>query len=326
MAAFISSRLRSPRGRLAIFLTTILRVAPVLVAGMLLFGPSHGVHAQDREGAGRQTTISRSDGEALFQEWIAGQRELLTQLDAFSIEADVDHRVATSSGERFATYGLLFGRPAEGQQARGTLRYFILDGDSLDVSERRRVDRIISSMMTDELGPLLNGLTMPARLLSRVRAIDEPVRMKRDGRNLIRYTFELEPPNRGQSPVQRPGVRPGGRPGFQGPGRRPPTGGIRSGNPQGPGGSGRPDGSRPRMNVFIDEASGELVMTRIRAILPGDRVLTAETTFQRVQGIDLPLARQVAGDFPMRRRLRTVTVELDHRTRFRVERLSFADR
>jgi len=77
------------------------------------------------------------------------------------------------------------------------------------------------------------------------------------------------------------------------------------------------------MSVFIEEATGRLVMTRVRAVLPGERPLSTETTFQRIDGLDLPLSRHVAGDIPMRRRLRTVTVSLDHRTAFRVDRVVF---
>jgi hypothetical protein len=268
--------------------------------------------AQDEEVRSPRGPISSQDSEALFRQWLEDQQEQLARVESLVVEADVDHRVATASGERMATYGLLFSRLPDGPQGRGTLRYFILDGDSLDVSERRRVERIISSMMTEELGPLLNGLNMPTRLLSRIRPVGDPVRLEMDGNTLVRFVFELEPPVRQSPPNQRPGVRPGARPGFPQQGRRLPSGRMRPEGPEGP---------RPRMSVFIDEASGHLVMTRVRAVLPGERPLTSETTFQRIDGVDLPLSRHVAGDFPMRRRLRTVTVSLDHRSEFRVERL-----
>lgn len=271
--------------------------------------------AQNSESRSPRGAISSQDGEALFRAWLADQQAGLLRVESLVVEADVDHRVTTSSGERTALYGLLFTRFVDEPQGSGTLRYFILDGDSLDVSEQRRVERIISSMMTEELGPLLNGLNMPTRMLSRVQTTGDPVRLEMDGTTLVRFVFELEPPVRPSPPGQRPGVRPGNRPGFPQSGRRPPDGRRPPGNVQGP---------RPRLSVFIEEATGRLFMTRVRAVLPGERPLTSETIFQRVDGIDVPLERRVIGDFPMRRRLRTVTVSLDHQSVYRVERLVFS--
>jgi len=260
---------------------------------------------------------ARQASADLFTEWLSGQRDLLSRVEAFSITAEVDHRVATPSGEQYARYGLAFNRDLDDPQGRGTLQYLVLDGDSLDVSERRRVERILSSMMTDELGPLLNGLNIPARLLSRVRAVGRPESVRENGRSLVRFVFELDPPERAQPPLQRPGMRPGVRPGVRpgAPGRRPPDGRMLADGPSAP---------RPRMVVFIDADTGALVRTRVRAILPGERIMVAETLFQRVEGIDLPLERHVSGDFPVRRRLRMVTVTLDHKTLFEVQRLAMS--
>ena len=103
----------------------------------------------------------------------------------------------------------------------------------------------------------------------------------------------------------RPGASRGGRPG---------NGAVRDGN--------RPS---PRIILLIEEATGQLIMTRIRIDMPGDRRLVSETRFERIEGLDLPRERIVRGDFPMHRRLRTVTVSLDHHTEFRVASLIFGN-
>ncbi len=273
------------------------------------------VSAQER---GQEGTIAAEEGERTFREWLTGQREGLSRLETFVVEADVEHRVSTSDGERFATYGMTFQRLQDERPSKGALRYLTLNGDTLDVSERRRVERIISSMMTEELGSLLNGLNLPTALLSRVRTLGPAVRLVRDGRTMIRLTFDVLPPPRDQAFTgSRPGRRGGMRPG------------MRQGSPRG----GRPadgrvrEGSRPspRISLFIEEASGRLVMTRIGVDMEGERRLVAETLFDRIEGLDIPRERFVRGDFPTRRRLRTVTVSLDHHTEFRVASLNFGN-
>ena len=279
----------------------------LLLVGVLLNMPASGQDTGNRPGwesAGQPVDADSTRG--LLDAWLRDQRTRLQSVDAFSIMADVRHQVETRDGQREARYGILYRRPDEEDRGRGDLQYFILDGDTLDVAEQRRVERTISSMMTEEMGPLLNGLNLPSFLIARARPAGEARRIERDGRVLIRIPLLIEgPPNR-----LRQGA-PGGRPGFRPPGgaRRPP-GGLRPPPP------GMREAPPPRMLVFLDAVTGELVMTRTRIDLPGERGLTAETRFQRIQGIDIPLRRTVTGTFPQQRRLRTVTVDLDHETRF----------
>lgn len=293
-----------------------LHIGVLMLLGWILFSSSvapTNVQAQD---GNQQDAISAADGERVFREWLSGQRRALSQLATFVIEADVEHRVATPEGERFATYGLAFRRLQDEPPSKGELRYLTLDGDTLDVSESRRVERIISSMMTEELGPMLNGLNLPTALLSRVRVVGPPVRVLHDGRTLIRFMFEVQPPQRDQARVTgRQGPRGGLRPGMR-------PGAARGGRP-GDEALRQPNRPSPRINLFIEESSGRLVMTRIRVMMPGERRLFAETRFSRTDGLDIPNERFVRGDFPMRRRLRTVTVSLDHHTKFRVASLLF---
>ena len=76
-----------------------------------------------------------------------------------------------------------------------------------------------------------------------------------------------------------------------------------------------------RVTAFIDAATGALVRTRMDVILPGERSISAETTYQRIEGIDLPQHRRISGDFPSRRRLRVVTVSVENEAHYRVEDL-----
>ncbi len=291
-------------------LIAVLVTAIIASCGLTMVAPAH---AQD-SGGGVRGVISGADADALFVRWLTDQQYRMARVEAFAIEADVDHFVDSPTGEQVANYGLLFRRTEDADQGRGEIRYFVINGDTLDVSERRRVERIISSLVTEELGPMLNGLNLPTRLLSRVREVGDPVRLQRDGVSMVRYVFELRPPER------RPGLNPSiqRRPGSPPQGaRRPPLGRTPMGGPPTQAQPQMP----PRIQVFIEESTERLVMTRLTARLAGDRQLTSETRFHSVQGIDIPLERSVWGTYPMRRRLRTVTVALEHETQFRVTNL-----
>lgn len=262
------------------------------------------LHAQEAE---RGEPVESGPARQLFDNWLGGQMRVLARVESFSIEADVLHRVESGEGNREALYGIRYRRTDSEDLGRGDLQYFVLDGDTLNISERRRVERTISSMMTPELGPLLNGLRLPTFLLGRARQLDAPVRIQRGGRSVIRFMFILE----GSEPGPRQDGPPRGRPGAGIPpgGRRPP------GDMRPPPGGGR-DAPPPRIAAFFDEATGRLLMTRIQARMPGDRMLVSETRFHEIEGLDVPLSRTVRGTFPQQRRLRTVTVRLDHETRF----------
>ena len=299
-------------------LRTRLLAGMIFLASATLMWAGMGVTELHGQETVQQGSVSAEEGERIFGGWLSGQRQGLSRLESFVIEADVEHRVSTPNGERYATYGMSFQRLQDERPARGALRYLTLDGDTLDVSERRRVERIISSMMTEELGPLLNGLNLPTSLLSRVQTVGPPVRLVRDGRTMIRFVFDVLPPPRDQAFTDpRSGVRGGLRPGL-----RP---GAPRGRPPGDGGLRDRSRSSPRISLFIEEDTGRLIMTRIRIDMEGERRLVAETLFARIDGLDIPRERFVSGDFPMRRRLRTATVSLARHTEFRVASLIFGN-
>ncbi|MDA0875601.1 MAG: hypothetical protein O3C45_11155, partial [Bacteroidetes bacterium] len=180
-------------------LSFLSRVAPPLsrlLLSLLLVaaGTADNVRAQDAESG---EPVGPGPARQLFDTWMAQQMALMARVVAFSIEADIVHRVESGAGTREAQYGILYRRSASDDLGRGDLRYFVLDGDTLNVSERRRVERTISTMMTPELGPLLNGLRLPTFLLGRARQMEAPVRVQRGGRSLIRFTFVLEGPEPG---------------------------------------------------------------------------------------------------------------------------------
>jgi len=68
--------------------------------------------------------------------------------------------------------------------------------------------------------------------------------------------------------------------------------------------------------IWLDAKSASLVRSQLQIRMPGNRLLLSETVYARMGGIDLPLSRVVSGSFPMQRRLRTVTVALEHETIF----------
>lgn len=307
------------------------------ISGLLLVLLVSGAMAPVRSMAqdGRQEANS-----SMVAEWLTQQREQMSRVENLVMAADADHRVETADGERNARYGVTFSGNLNAPQERRSMRYFVVNGDSLDVSEQRRVQRALSSLMTDDVGPLLGGLNMPVHLLSRAVATGQPETVMAEGRKLVRFTFVLEPMH-DAPPMQRPGGRPG-----MGPGARP---GNRSGARQGAPGSrsgaqgarsgaqgrgypaGRmspdgPSGPRSRVVALMDAETGALVQTRVQALLPGGRRMVAETTYQREQGLDLPKERRVSGDLPVQRRLRVVTVSLENETRFRVEQILMAPR
>jgi hypothetical protein len=173
-------------------LTSSLRMALslLLIAGLAVVT----VHAQDAE---RGEPVGNGPARQLFDTWLSQQMDLLPRIESFSIASDVVHRVEGTAGNREARYGILYRRSESEDLGRGDLQYFVLDGDTLNVSERRRVERTISSMITPELGPLLNGLRLPTFMLGRARQVDAPVRIQRGERSLIRFTFLLESPEPG---------------------------------------------------------------------------------------------------------------------------------
>ena len=304
-----------PRGRR--FARALTRGLECVLLGSALFLLPLSATAQET-GAGRPASNAF---RGILYQWLQDQNQRMRAVDSFSIEADVRHQVETRDGIKEALYGLTFRRLEDEERGQGDLRYFILDGDTLNVSERRRVERTISSMMTPELGPLLNGLNLPVAMLSRGRQLEAPVEVEREGRTLVRFFLTLERPLEDQRlgpPGGRPGARPGARPGMR-PGAQRPPGGMRQ-----PSNNFR-EGSPPRIMAFFDAQTGHLVAIHIRLELPGDRSLVAQTRFQRTDGIDVPLTRSVSGTFPLQRRLRTVTVTLDHHTRFSNVSLNFRD-
>jgi hypothetical protein len=269
---------------------------------------------------------------SMIGEWLIQQREQMSRVERLTMAADADHRVATTDGERNARYGMTFSEDLDNPQERRSLRYFIVDGDSLDVSEQRRVQRALSSLMTDDVGPLLGGLNMPVQLLSRAMATGQPETVMVEGRKLVRFSFVLEP-MRDAPPMQRPGRRPGMGPGARpgAPGSRSGAQGARSGAqgrgyPAGRMSSDERPGPRSHVVALMDAETGALVETRVQALLPGGRRMVAETTYQREQGLDLPKERRVSGDLPVQRRLRVVTVSLENETRFQVEQILMKNR
>ena len=67
-----------------------------------------------------------------------------------------------------------------------------------------------------------------------------------------------------------------------------------------------------RTSLWFDGDSGRLVMSSAEFNMPGGRRLVVETSYKRIEGIDVPAWRTIKGSFTMQRRLRTVTANLEH--------------
>jgi len=276
-------------------------------------GTIGAVHAQD-------------DGYAdLYRSWLEGQRSSFIAIGTFTIHADILHVVSTGSGERTAEIGLDFLKGRDAASSGASISFFQMNGDTLDVSERRRIQRSLSSITTPELGPLLTGVAFPTQLLRRARMSERPTTETVDGRTLVLFELSVPPPDFRDDRSQgqgNPGIRP---PGGQGPGRQP---GLQPGRGGRPANGRRPPqgGRRPGVAdmevlphtvlLWLDATSGALIQSQLHLTLPGGRGLVSETQYERIQGLDVPATRWITGTFPLQRRLRTVTVSLEHTTVF----------
>lgn len=272
-----------------------MKIYRTITLSLLLFLTAAGVRAQQQ-----------NDRE-LYRSWMQGQRAILSSLSEFSVHADIKHAVKSGGGERVAMIEMTFSRGDEGPRVRGVVDFLSLNGDTLDVSERRRIQRSLSVMMTPEIGPMLNEYILPIQLLAGARPAAEPVEDEIDGRLLIKYAFALAPREQRRRPSADGRRRPGSPPMQR---QRP--GGRRPGGP----GMDRMNAPQQGMMIWLDPETAELVQTRMHVRSPSDRRLMAETHFERINGLDVPISRLVRGAFPMQRRLRTITLVLDHYTEY----------
>ena len=260
------------------------------------------------------SALAQQQGRNQVRSWIQNQRSALAEFTSFEVQASVHHSVEAGNGSREATATLKFSgdplRPAE----RPEILRFVLNGDSLDTSGSRRVQQGLTSMMSPEIGPLLYGFLTPVLSISDMRPVGGPFPETVDGEKLEKYTF-VSGDNQGRPNQLDNGRPPVGRP-RPGDARRPPPptrDGVRPNQGEGRPGEGRP-GGRPmeRTSLWFDGYSGRLVMSSAEFNMPGGRRLVVETSYKRIEGIDVPAWRTIKGSFTMQRRLRTVTAKLEH--------------
>ena len=248
------------------------------------------------------------------RQWVQSQRSALESLSTFTMDAEARHVVTTSNGSRTADMVLsVSGKPSDTPR-RPEVYLFVLDGDTLDISQARRLQQSMSSIMSPELGPLLFGYIHPFGYLNRMETSASIREEMVDGRSLMRIEFIAF-----RDEIRRPGIRPplSGRPS---PGMRPPRGAPRN-TPGNPGPDQLLNNDRERQGpqsivLWFTEDMKQLVLSSSRIELPGKRALTTKTQYERISGIDIPSFRIIEGTFPMKRRLRTVTVELNNQTAY----------
>lgn len=313
------------------------------------------------------TAQNQSDRFAL-RAWMNAQQNVLSRFAQYETEARILHRIETGNGSKNASIILLYSgdtndfrggprdatdsdqqtdRPAnsDGQRPdrlgppngrRPEVLEFVLDGDTLDTREGRRVQQGMSALISPEIGPLFFGIHLPFLQYQQLSIGARPTVEVIDGERLLRIQFEphfpprLSPRSRGEN------NRPGGDLANQ----RPPNGGPPGnrpslGRPQGlgrpsPGASGRPGVNSGRFEqpaiertvVWFTEDMTRLVMSATELDLPGDRRLYIRTTYSRIEGLDVPTMQTVKGKFAIQRRLRTTTVTVDNQTYYSAYRFS----
>jgi len=257
----------------------------------------------------------------LVRDWSRSQQIALLGYDTFSVKASVRHTVETGSGARDAFIQLFYNGDPSNRRLRPKVLEFVLNGDTLDTSEGRRVQQGLTSMMSPEIGPVLYGFMSPALAIQRMRPVGESTIELIDGDELARFDFVHDAPE--DRPDNRGGIRPPIRqqpPGFRRPQNgRPPRGqGIPPGaNGNRPGGDFQENGPPfEQVSYWFDQATSRLVMSSSEVMMQGRRSLTIETLYERIDGLDVAVWRSVSGSFPMQRRLRTITVRLVHETAY----------
>ena len=252
------------------------------------------------------TAEARQQNERrLVRSWAQNQQKALSGFTKFGVRATVHHVVDTGNGKREADIEILFSGDPSLPRHRPEVEEFILNGEKLDTSERRRVQQSLTSMMSPELGPLLYDFSSPFQSLKRMRAVGGPFPEAIDGEQLMRFNFVAEGPEErpefGNDRRPPPPGRGQQRPGFGPPGRNQ---------------RGLPIGGAPeeRVSFWFDQDVERLVMSSSKLMFPGRRMLEIESTYERIDGVDVPVWRTIKGSFPMKRRLRTTTVNLEHET------------
>jgi len=239
----------------------------------------------------------------MVRSWTQSQRQALSEVARVKVEADVRHLVDGGSAERLAEYHLSYeGEPGRGNMER-RISDFRLSGDRIDPGQAEQLLRRLRSSFHPEFAPLLDGFVFPAQIMGRFRPAAPLSRMEFEGRPYIRVELL---PGQGPPPDRPPGGIGNGPPD----GRRPPPGG-RQGPPR------PPDRPPERAVALFDADSGRLVLIQVTLSFPGNREGIVETEFIRINGVDLPSRIRIEGAFSIPRRLRSVTVRLDHETRFK---------
>ncbi len=256
------------------------------------------------------SAFARQNQRQQLRGWADGQRAALQQTSRFGVKATIRHSVEANNGSREADIKLRFGGNPLTRFHRPVIEHVVLNGDSLDSFEARQVQRSLTGIMTPEMGPLLFGFSFPGSTFENMRLIEEGQSVDVDEQSLVRFKFKSDP--KSENRFQGPGAQRGGRPS---PGIRPPRGG-RSPNRQGPGPGQSPARPVEEVTFWFNQDVSELVLSSSFISLPGKRSIVVVTEFSRLNGIDVPIFRTIKGTFPMQRRLRTVTAQLDNNTAY----------
>lgn len=244
---------------------------------------------------------------AALRLWAQGQRSVMGQIENMGVQTTVHHAIETRNGRRVANIRLSYDGRVDEPRKRPTVLEFVLNSDTLDTSERNRAQRSLMSIMSPGLGPMLFGYVIPISVFDNMRMVEEPFEEEVEGETLIHFNFITRGPGlrQGNRGARMPPGRGGRRPGF---GRRP-SPGMRTGQ------NGW-EAPVERITYWFDEDIERLIMSFSVVTFPGNRSLEAQTSYERIEGLDVPVWRTIEGTFAMQRRLRTITVRLKHESTF----------
>ncbi|MEQ9105297.1 MAG: hypothetical protein RIE53_11450 [Rhodothermales bacterium] len=269
------------------------RCASLLVVSLMLLFPS-ALHAQ-------------KTAEGVVRDWLAVQQSALSGVERITLRADM--ALSLTSGQttrRIESRTLLSFEP--GDTPDRTLEWLSVDGTRMPPESSDRYDARMRALLGDGpegemvIGNQAIGALLPGMLIRNLRLAQRIETRERGGEAYDVVTGRLE----------RPGPPPGPLPGRMQGRRRPPP--PLSATPP-----------RHVVTLWFSQASGRLAFVEHRIAMPRGQGLLVRTRLERHGGLDIPVARTIEGDIPSIRRLRTVTLRLDHQITFRDHELTLIE-
>lgn len=278
------------------------------ILAVLCLIPTAEISAQDR-------ALGRS-GPEYIRLWAQSQRSAMSRIEDMRLQADVHHAVDGDGGSRLAEYRVRYsGTPGPGVLDR-QIEVFRFEGRPMRPQQAQPILRRLRMSVSPDLMPLIDGFPLPLQLVMRFLPDEALEREEFEGQDLLRVDFLPRRPGDGPPPNGFPGDGP------------PPDGRSGDGPPPGPPGERPPGARRPGMgggpppeppmqaSAWFHPNDGRLLAMRITTEFSRRRSTLVEIRFDRIRGFDVPTTLTINGAFTLPRRTRSMTILLDHQTRF----------